>query len=81
MAAVFRAWVVITLVITEAAVVMGGFPATFKLERSIPLASLELELSELIERDRLRHGRLLESSSVGVVGFPVSGTYDPFIVG
>ncbi|TYI48728.1 hypothetical protein E1A91_D13G267300v1 [Gossypium mustelinum] len=80
MAAVFRAWVVITVVITEAAVV-GGFPATFKLERSIPLASHELELSELVERDRLRHGRLLESSSVGVVGFPVSGTYDPFIVG
>ncbi|KAG8471524.1 hypothetical protein CXB51_036306 [Gossypium anomalum] len=81
MAAVFRDWVVITVVITEAAVVMGGFPATFKLERSIPLASHELELSELVERDRLRHGRLLESSPVGVVGFPVSGTYDPFIVG
>ncbi|KAH1033694.1 hypothetical protein J1N35_045868 [Gossypium stocksii] len=80
MAAIFRAWVVITVVITEAAVV-GGFPATFKLERSIPLASHELELSELVERDRLRHGRLLESSSGGVVGFPVSGTYDPFIVG
>ncbi|KAK8545014.1 hypothetical protein V6N13_066325 [Hibiscus sabdariffa] len=80
MAAVFPSWAVIVLVMSEAAVVMGGFPATLKLERTIPLASHELELSRLRERDRLRHGRLLQSS-VGVVDFPVMGIYDPFLVG
>ncbi|KAE8727667.1 hypothetical protein F3Y22_tig00005406pilonHSYRG00068 [Hibiscus syriacus] len=80
MAAVFPAWVVIVVVMSEAAVVMSGFPATLKLERSIPLASHELELSRLRERDILRHGRLLQSS-VGVVDFPVLGLYDPFLVG
>ncbi|KAK8515711.1 hypothetical protein V6N13_139319 [Hibiscus sabdariffa] len=80
MAAVFPSWVVIVVVMSEAAVVMGGFPATLKLERTIPLASHELELSRLRERDRLRHGRLLQSS-VGVVDFPVLGIYDPFLVG
>ncbi|KAK8590858.1 hypothetical protein V6N13_030932 [Hibiscus sabdariffa] len=68
------------VVMSEAAVVMGGFPATLKLERSIPFASHELELSRLRELDRLRHGRLLQSS-VGVVDFPVRGIYDPFLVG
>ncbi|GMJ15489.1 hypothetical protein like AT5G22850 [Hibiscus trionum] len=80
MAAVFPAWVVIMVVMSEAAVVMGGFPTTLKLERSIPLASHELDLSRLRELDRLRHGRLLQSS-VGVVDFPVRGIYDPFLVG
>ncbi|KAL4324295.1 hypothetical protein GQ457_11G019360 [Hibiscus cannabinus] len=80
MAAVFPAWVVTMVVMSEAAVVMGGFPATLKLERSIPFASHELELSRLRELDRLRHGRLLQSS-VGVVDFPVRGIYDPFLVG
>ena len=80
MTAIFPDWIMITLLIFEAAVVMGGFPATLKLERSIPLASHELELSRLRERDRVRHGRLLQSSG-GVVDFPVQGTYDPFLVG
>ena len=80
MAAVFPAWIMITVLVLEAAVVMGGFPATLRLERSIPLASHEIELSRLRERDRLRHGRLLQSSG-GVVDFPVQGTYDPFLVG
>ncbi|KAE8733077.1 hypothetical protein F3Y22_tig00001644pilonHSYRG00579 [Hibiscus syriacus] len=76
MAAVFAAWIVITIL--EAAIVMGGFQPALKLERRIPLVSHELELSRLRERDRLRHGRLLQSSSGGVVDFPVQGTYDPF---
>ncbi|XVE79342.1 hypothetical protein DITRI_Ditri14bG0050500 [Diplodiscus trichospermus] len=80
MAAVFPAWIMVTILVLEAAVVMDGFPATLKLERRIPLASHELELSRLMERDRVRHGRLLQSSG-GVVDFPVLGTYDPFLVG
>ncbi|XP_022755920.1 aspartic proteinase-like protein 2 [Durio zibethinus] len=80
MAEVFLAWVMITVLVLEAAVVMGGFPVTLKLERSIPLPSHELELSRVRERDRLRHGRLLQSSG-GVVDFQVQGTYDPFLVG
>ncbi|GMI97214.1 hypothetical protein like AT5G22850 [Hibiscus trionum] len=81
MAAVFPAWIMIAALLFEAALVMGGFPSTLKLERRIPLGSHELELSQLRERDRLRHGRLLQSSSGGVVDFPVLGTYDPFLVG
>ncbi|MBA0739847.1 hypothetical protein Gogos_013077, partial [Gossypium gossypioides] len=81
MAVVFPTWILIAALLFEAAVVMGSFPATLKLERKIPLASHELELSQLRERDRLRHGRLLQSSSGGVVDFPVMGTYDPFLVG
>ncbi|XVF05271.1 hypothetical protein REPUB_Repub05bG0157500 [Reevesia pubescens] len=82
MEAVFPAWIMITVLVLEAVLVMGGFPATLKLERRIPLASHEeLELSRLRELDRVRHGRLLQSSSGGVVDFPVQGTYDPFLVG
>jgi hypothetical protein len=29
----------------------------------------------------VRHGRMLQSSGVGVVDFPVQGTFDPFLVG
>ncbi|KAE8691822.1 hypothetical protein F3Y22_tig00110879pilonHSYRG00118 [Hibiscus syriacus] len=81
MAAAFPAWIMIAAFLFEAALVVGGFPSTLLLERRIPLASHELELSQLRERDRLRHGRLLQSSSGGVVDFPVLGTYDPFLVG
>ncbi|XVE59473.1 hypothetical protein DITRI_Ditri05aG0048900 [Diplodiscus trichospermus] len=80
MAVVVPAWIMITVLVLEAALVMGGLPVTLKLERIIPLGSHELELSRLRERDGLRHGRLLQSSG-GVVDFPVQGTYDPFLVG
>ncbi|EOY33630.1 Eukaryotic aspartyl protease family protein isoform 4, partial [Theobroma cacao] len=80
MAAVFPALFMITVLVLEAAVVVGGFPAALQLERRVPLATHELELSRLRERDRVRHGRLLQSSG-GVVDFPVQGTYDPFLVG
>ncbi|KAK8562241.1 hypothetical protein V6N13_019729 [Hibiscus sabdariffa] len=82
MAAVFAAWIMVTILVLvlEAAIVMGGFQPTLKLDRRIPLVSHEFDLSRLRERDRLRHGRLLQSSG-GVVDFPVQGTYDPFLVG
>ncbi|KAL8515885.1 hypothetical protein ACS0TY_014546 [Phlomoides rotata] len=40
-----------------------------------------LELSQLRDRDSVRHGRLLQQRPTGVVDFPVEGTYDPFLVG
>ncbi|KAA3458599.1 aspartic proteinase-like protein 2 isoform X1 [Gossypium australe] len=80
MAAVFPAWIMVTILVLEASLVVGGFQASLKLERRIPLVSHEVELGRLREFDRLRHGRLLQSSG-GVVDFPVRGTYDPFLVG
>ena len=59
--------------------VASGFPATLTLERAFPL-NQRVELDELKARDRVRHGRFLQSS-VGVVDFPVEGTYDPYRVG
>lgn len=73
------AGVVIAALILPMAVVFCGFPTTFKLERMIP-PSHQLDLSQLKARDAVRHGRLLQSS-FGVVDFPVSGTFDPFLVG
>ncbi|GFZ20372.1 eukaryotic aspartyl protease family protein [Actinidia rufa] len=64
-----------------AAVVLCGFPAALTLERAFPTTSEGgLGLSQLRERDRVRHRRFLQSSS-GVVDFPVEGTYDPYLVG
>ncbi|KAL8487243.1 hypothetical protein ACS0TY_023790 [Phlomoides rotata] len=40
-----------------------------------------LELSQLRDRDSIRHGRILQQRPTGVVDFPVDGTYDPFLVG
>ncbi|KAI7983445.1 Aspartic proteinase-like protein 2 [Camellia lanceoleosa] len=80
-AAGFSILVAFSAVILPAAVVGGGFPATLKLERAFP-TSHRIELSKLRERDRVRHRRILQSSSSsGVVDFPVAGTYDPFVVG
>ncbi|OMO90297.1 Peptidase A1 [Corchorus olitorius] len=62
MAAVFPAWVMMTVLLLEAVVVMGGFPTSLQLERRVPLPTHQLELSRLRERDRVRHGRLLQSS-------------------
>lgn len=75
----FPAGILIAALILPLAAVFGGFPTSFKLERAIP-PSHQLDLSQLRARDALRHGRLLQSS-VGVVDFPVYGTYDPFLVG
>ncbi|GFP93541.1 aspartic proteinase-like protein 2 [Phtheirospermum japonicum] len=40
-----------------------------------------LGVSQLKDRDRVRHGRFLQQQALGVVDFPVQGTYDPFLVG
>ncbi|EYU37011.1 hypothetical protein ABFS82_04G202900 [Erythranthe guttata] len=39
-------------------------------------------VSQLRDRDRVRHGRFLQQQQpLGVVDFPVQGTYDPYLVG
>ncbi|GLT51286.1 hypothetical protein SLA2020_247060 [Shorea laevis] len=79
MATAFHAGIVLAALILPVSVVLCEFPITLKLERSIP-PSHQLELSQLRARDAARHGRLLQSAG-GVVDLPVSGTYNPFLVG
>ncbi|KAK9068595.1 hypothetical protein SSX86_012710 [Deinandra increscens subsp. villosa] len=70
-------------VLLQTAFVLCGFPTTLKLERAFPANHL-VELTELKDRDSLRHPKILQQqqSSVGsVVDFPVQGTYDPYRVG
>lgn len=38
-------------------------------------------VSQLRDRDRVRHGRFLQQQPLGVVDFSVEGTYDPYLVG
>ncbi|XP_040993097.1 aspartic proteinase 36-like [Juglans microcarpa x Juglans regia] len=80
MAVSITAGILIAVALLPAALVMCGFPATLKLERAFPVGQ-RVELSELRARDMARHGRMLQSSSDGVIDFPVQGTYDPYIVG
>ncbi|XP_027084665.1 aspartic proteinase 36 [Coffea arabica] len=74
--------VVLAWVVFPAAIVLcGEMGLTFQLERAFP-TSHGVPLGELRARDRSRHGRFLQQSSLGgVVDFPVEGTYDPFVVG
>lgn len=82
MAAVFRNGLL--LVVLQAAVVLcGGMGMTMTLERAFP-TNHGGEMSKLRARDWFRHGRILQQSyspPVGIVDFPVEGTYDPFLVG
>ncbi|CAA2985835.1 aspartic proteinase-like protein 2 isoform X1 [Olea europaea var. sylvestris] len=72
--------VVVAVVVLSAAAVFGsgGKSLTLTLERA---SHNGLEMSELRDRDRLRHGRILQQQPTGVLDFPVEGTYDPFLVG
>uniref|UniRef100_A0A2N9GW36 Peptidase A1 domain-containing protein n=1 Tax=Fagus sylvatica TaxID=28930 RepID=A0A2N9GW36_FAGSY len=80
MKAMVPAGILIAVLLFPAALVLCNFPATLKLERAFPVGQ-RVELSQLRARDLLRHGRMLQSSSFGVVDLPVAGTYDPFLVG
>ncbi|VFQ67218.1 unnamed protein product [Cuscuta campestris] len=64
----------------EAGMLCGGETLSFSLERAFP-TSHGVEMSRLRARDRIRHGRTLQSSLGGVVDFSIRGTYDPFLVG
>ncbi|XP_076930435.1 aspartic proteinase 36-like [Bidens hawaiensis] len=61
-----------------------AFPSTLVLERAFPV-NHRIELSQLRNRDSVRHRRILQqhssSSSSGAVDFPVKGNYDPSVVG
>ncbi|KAL8496476.1 hypothetical protein ACS0TY_020258 [Phlomoides rotata] len=62
------------------AVVVGGEGKSLML--TLERASHEgVGVSQLRDRDRVRHGRLLQQQPVGVVDFQVEGTYDPYLVG
>ncbi|CAL1404122.1 unnamed protein product [Linum trigynum] len=70
--------------LTVVGVTGGGgdyFPAALSLERGIPQPSRRVGLGQLSARDSVRHRRMLQSTSGGVVDFPVQGTFDPFLVG
>lgn len=69
----------VLVVLLQAAMVLCGFPAKLTLERAFP-TNHGVEIAHLRSRDRVRHGRMLQSSG-GVIDFSVSGTYDPFLVG
>lgn len=66
-------------VISPAALVFCGISPTLTLERAFP-SNHRVELGHLRARDRVRHGRILQSTG-GVVDFPVEGTYNPYLVG
>ncbi|KAI3461348.1 hypothetical protein Pfo_018011 [Paulownia fortunei] len=70
--------VAVFLVVTVAAVGGEGKSVTLTLERA---SHDGVELSRLRDRDRVRHGRFLQQQPLGVVDFPVQGTYDPYLVG
>ncbi|KAI6669916.1 hypothetical protein NL676_004801 [Syzygium grande] len=79
MAAAAAGFLIAVAALASAAAVCGGFPAAMTLERAFPVRG-HAEMSQLIARDRARHGRMLQSST-GVVDFPVDGTYNPYVVG
>ncbi|KAI4334304.1 hypothetical protein L6164_019014 [Bauhinia variegata] len=79
MAATFPAGILIAVALLSAEALVCGFPVTLTLERAFP-TNHGVEFSQLRARDKIRHGRMLQSSS-GVVDFPVQGTFDPFSVG
>lgn len=70
--------VAVFLVVSVAAVGGDAQSLTLTLERANHAG---LELSQLRDRDRIRHGRILQQRPSGVVDFPVEGTYDPYLVG
>lgn len=73
---------VIATLLLPVSVVLGGFPAMMTLERAFPIDHRVHELSQLRARDRIRHGRMLQSSNGGgVIDFPIGGTFNPFLVG
>ncbi|KAF4347109.1 hypothetical protein G4B88_025152 [Cannabis sativa] len=80
MAEATRARILIATTLLQSAAVLYGFPATMNLERAFP-TNHRVELSQLRARDRLRHGRLLQSTGESFVDFPVAGTFNPYLVG
>ncbi|KAL3825829.1 hypothetical protein ACJIZ3_021858 [Penstemon smallii] len=59
---------------------VGGIKRVLTLERVFPLDE-RVELEVIKTRDRVRHARMLQSFSGGIVDFYVGGTSDPYAVG
>lgn len=70
--------VVVLVVVAEMVLGEGGKSLTWNLQRA---SHDGVELNQLRDRDRVRHGRILQQKPSGVVDFDVEGTYDPFVVG
>ncbi|CAA0832628.1 Eukaryotic aspartyl protease family protein [Striga hermonthica] len=76
-----RILVVVALLLTAAAAgVAKGKGLVLSLERANHIG---LGVSQLRDRDRVRHGRFLQQQqqALGIVDLPVQGTYDPYLVG
>ena len=71
-------WAIFSGVVLQVSVGITGFPKTMTLHRAIPLKD-RVDLRQLRAHDKARHGRNLQS--IGVVDFPVSGTFNPYRVG
>ncbi|KAJ9554720.1 hypothetical protein OSB04_009334 [Centaurea solstitialis] len=69
---------VVVVMLLQSVVVRCKAPAFLKLERVFPHDNM-MELSELKDRDLIRHARIL--STEDYVDFPLEGTYDPYRVG
>ncbi|KAL3622953.1 hypothetical protein CASFOL_033253 [Castilleja foliolosa] len=75
--------VLAALILTASmSVAVDGEEENKRLVLSLERASHDgLGMSQLRDRDRVRHGRFLQQQDLGVVDFPVQGTYDPYLVG
>ncbi|GAB2274671.1 hypothetical protein Dimus_009442 [Dionaea muscipula] len=72
-------WAVFSGDVFPAELVFGEFPRSLTLQRAFP-NDRRVDMRQLKARDRVRHRRFLQSV-VGVVGFPLAGSYDPYTVG
>ncbi|XP_071730814.1 aspartic proteinase 36-like [Rutidosis leptorrhynchoides] len=84
-ATTFTSCSIVVAVLLQCVVVICESPAYLKLERAVPHND-QIELSQLRDRDTLRHCRFLKQDeqqhfSKDVIDFAVKGTYDPYIVG
>ncbi|KAL6513809.1 hypothetical protein OROMI_034461 [Orobanche minor] len=74
--------VVSALILMAAAAAVVGREGNKRFVLNLERAShAGLGVSQLRDRDRVRHGRFLQQQLSGVVDFPVQGTYDPYLVG
>ncbi|XP_022883569.1 aspartic proteinase-like protein 2 isoform X2 [Olea europaea var. sylvestris] len=69
---------VVLVVVAEMVLGDGGKSLSWNLQRA---SHDGVELSQLRDRDLLRHDRILQQKPPGVVNFDVEGTYDPSVVG
>lgn len=70
----------LAVILLPFAAVQCQFPTTMKLERAFPTGE-KMKLREVMSRDRVRHGRFLQSTNISdVVQYPLAGTMGLVIV-